>query len=266
MNPTQLLPQQTMKIALMSDLHLSVQAMPAPAVDADVLVLAGDLHRPAGAIEWARQFGATPTLFVAGNHEFYGGDLVTTMSELRRHAAGSAVQVLEHDVWLHGGVRFLGCTLWSDYRLYDSAQQREQGLAQATSMVRDFSRIRVAPDFDDKFTPAVAQLLFDDAVDWLDKQFAIAHVGPTVVVTHFAPARGSIAGKFAGSPLNACFVSDLQAQIERWQPQLWLHGHVHDSFDYRLGKTRVVANPRGYAPGGVVENKAFDPALVIELA
>lgn len=71
----------TMKIALPSDLHLSVQAMDAPATNADVVVLAGDLQRPAVAIEWARQF-RQPTLFIAGNHEFYGGDLATTMREL----------------------------------------------------------------------------------------------------------------------------------------------------------------------------------------
>ncbi|HQZ07899.1 MAG: metallophosphoesterase [Rhodoferax sp.] len=255
-----------MKIALMSDLHLSVQPMVAPHIDADVLVLAGDLHRPAGAIAWARQFGATPTLFVAGNHEFYGADLIGTMHALRTQAEGSSVRVLEQDVWYHQGVRFLGCTLWSDYRLFDSAEQREQGLQQAAAMVRDFSRIRVAADFDDLFTPAVAQLLFDRSVAWLERQLAVPHQGPTVVITHFAPSRGSIATRFVGSPLNACFVSDLQAQIERWQPALWLHGHVHDSCDYQIGRTRVVANPRGYAPKGVVENPRFDPSLVIELA
>ena len=253
-----------MKIALMSDLHLSVQAMPAPATDADVVVLAGDLHRPAGAIAWARQF-RQPTLFVAGNHEFYGSDLVSTVRALREHAVGSAVQVLEHEVWHHGGVRFLGCTLWSDYRLYDTPEQRGQGLEQARRMVRDFSRIRVAPDFGDLLTASVAQLQFDRAVDWLEQQFAIAHDGPTVVVTHFAPARGSIAARFIGSPLNACFVSDLEPRIERWQPTLWLHGHVHHSCDYRIGATRVLANPRGYAPAGVVENPAFDAAFSIEL-
>ena len=254
-----------MKIALLSDLHLSVQAMDAPATNADVVVLAGDLHRPAGAIDWARQF-RQPTLFVAGNHEFYGSDLVTTMHELRALAQGTGVQVLDHDVWLHHGVRFLGCTLWSDYRLYDSPAQRAQGLQQAAELVRDFSRIRSAPDFDEKFTPALSQYLFARAVAWLEQQFAIAHDGPTVVITHFAPARGSIAARFAGSPLNACFVSDLEPQIRRWQPALWLHGHVHDSFDYRIGNTRVVANPRGYAPKGVVENPAFDAALTIELS
>lgn len=253
-----------MKISLLSDLHLSVHPMPAPRTDADIVVLAGDLSRPAGAVEWARQFDK-PTLLVAGNHEFYGGDLVTTMRQLRQFALGTSVRVLERDVWLHAGVRFLGCTLWSDHRLYASPQEREQGLRQAGELVRDFSRIRVAPDFDDKFTAAISQCLFDSSVAWLEDQFAQPHDGPTVVVTHFAPSRASIDGKFAGSLLNACFVSDLEPQILRWQPQLWLHGHVHDSFDYRIGSTRVIANPRGYAPKGIVENQAFDPALVVEV-
>lgn len=253
-----------MKISLLSDLHLSVHPMTAPDTDADVVVIAGDLLRPAGAIAWARQFDK-PTLFVAGNHEFYGSDLVTTYRELRELAEGSAVRVLERNTWIHGGVRFLGCSLWSDYRLYDSPQARAQGLEQASKMVRDFSRIRVAPDFDEKFTPAISQCLFESSVAWLEDQFAQVHDGPTVVVTHFAPSPGSIEPRFAGSVLNACFVSDLEAQIRRWQPVLWLHGHVHASFDYRVGATRVIANPRGYAPAGKVENPHFNPGLVIEI-
>lgn len=253
-----------MKISLLSDLHLSLHPMQHPHTDADVVVLAGDLSRPAAAIDWARQFNK-PTLFVAGNHEFYGSDLVTTMRQLRELAQGTPVRVLERNVWQHEGVRFLGCTLWSDHRLYESPQQRSEGMRQAAELVRDFSRIRLTPDFDEKFTPDASQRLFDDSVAWLEEQFAHVHAGPTVVVTHFAPSPRSIAARFAGSPINACFVSDLDERIRRWQPQLWLHGHVHDSFDYRIGNTRVLANPRGYAPKGVLENKVFDPALQIEV-
>ena len=132
-------------------------------------------------------------------------------------------------------------------------------------MAFGFTRIRSAPDFDEKFTSALSQVLIDRAVTWLEQRFAVPHGGPTVVITHFAPARGSIAAKFVGSPLNACFVSDLDLQIRRWQPALWLHGHVHDRGDYRIGNTLIVANPRGHAPQGVVENKAFDASLTIEL-
>jgi len=253
-----------MKIALLSDLHLSVQGLEHPRTDADVVVLAGDLARPAGAMAWARHFDR-PTLFVAGNHEFYGSDLVSTHTLLREHAQDSAVRVLERNAWVHEGVRFLGCTLWSDHRLYESPEQREAGLQQALGFSRDFSRIRLSADFDQPFSPAASQLLFDASVAWLEEQFAQPHDGPTVVVTHFAPARGSIHPRFAGSPLNACFVSDLEEKILRWQPVLWLHGHTHDSFDYEVGATRVVANPRGYAPKGEVENKDFDPQLVLEI-
>ena len=57
-----------MRIALLSDLHLSAAPMPFPQVEADVIVLAGDLGRPAQAVEWARAT-PLPTLYVAGNHE-----------------------------------------------------------------------------------------------------------------------------------------------------------------------------------------------------
>lgn len=253
-----------MKLALLSDLHLSVHPLAMPEIDADVLVLAGDIWRPAEAIAWATQ-AAVPSIYVAGNHEFYGGDLVSTMHSLRSLSHGTNIRVLEHDEWHYRGVRFLGCTLWSDYRLYDSDEQRHTGLTEAQAMMRDFSRIKVSPDFDDKFTPAVSQMLFDSSVAWLEQRFREAHDGPTVVVTHFAPSPKSISLKFEGSPLNACFVSALEDHILRWQPELWLHGHTHDSFDYEIGKTRVVCNPRGYARDGVVENSSFNPKLVIEL-
>ena len=131
-----------MRIALLSDLHLSVQAMSPPAVDADVLVLAGDLHRPPGAIEWARQFDV-PTLFVAGNHEFYGGDLVSTVRALRQHAEGSSVRVLEHDVWYRGGVRFLGCTLCGGARCHRTFG-RNAGLRRPGSPARVARRFSLA--------------------------------------------------------------------------------------------------------------------------
>lgn len=252
-----------MKIHLLSDLHLSVQGMPAPEAQADLVVLAGDLARPAAAMAWARALDR-PAVFVAGNHEFYGSDLETTQAELQGLAQGSAVQVLERRAWVHQGVRFLGCTLWSDHRLFEDAGEGELALKMAVERVRDFSRIRVAPE-GPLFTPEDARRLFDDSVAWLEAQFALPHPGPTVVVTHFAPSRQSIHPRFAGSPMNGCFVSNLEANVARWQPALWLHGHVHDSFDYRIGATRVVANPRGYVPDGKIENEAFVPDLVLEV-
>jgi hypothetical protein len=155
-----------MKIALLSDLHLSMHPMPAPTTDADVVVLAGDFGRPAQALEWAGQF-EKPTLFVAGNHEFYGSDLVSALAELRARARHTAVRVLECDECQIDGVRFLGCTLWSNHRLYATPEDREIGQQQALGAVRDFTRIGVAPGLDQRLTPALAQRQCDRSVAWL---------------------------------------------------------------------------------------------------
>jgi Icc-related predicted phosphoesterase len=49
--------------------------------------------------------------------------------------------------------------------------------------------------------------------------------------------------------------------IRELAPAAWIHGHVHVSFDDRIGRARVVANPCGH-PG---ENPAFQPDRTIEV-
>jgi Icc-related predicted phosphoesterase len=214
------------RIALLSDLHLSVNLMPFPDVQADIVVLAGDIARPARAIEWARACPA-PILYVTGNHEFYGSDLASTYEQLNSLAQGTGIRVLERSEHRQDGVRFLGCTLWSDYRLFDDPQERARGVDLAKQLMRDFTHIRVSPDFPDLFTQALSQLIFLQTVAWLDDCFRRDSTTPTVVISHFAPTRSSISPQFAGSPINASFVSDLEERIREWQPALWLHGHTH---------------------------------------
>lgn len=107
---------------------------------------------------------------------------------------------------------------------------------------------------------------------WLARELSIDHTTPTVVLTHHAPHPNSIHARFAGSPVNGAFVSDLTDLVER--ADLWLHGHAHDSFDYRAGRCRVVCNPRGDARHRnevgsidelVFENPAFRSDLLIDL-
>jgi hypothetical protein len=251
-----------MRLAILSDLHLTIAEMPRPVVECDMVILAGDIARPQQAIEWARQF-SQPVIYVAGNHEFYGGSLSGTLSHLKQLSRGTHVHVLEQEELFQGGVRFLGCTLWTDFRLAASEQERIATMAQASLLIRDFSRIRLDDAGDEPFTPTVSRQIFDQSVAWLERKFAEPWAGPTVVISHHAPSRGSINPKYAESPVNPAFVSDLESSLNHWKPALWIHGHVHDSYDYRLSHTRIVCNPRGYARSGVPENPAFDPHLVV---
>ena len=252
-----------MKLHILSDLHLSVCAWEPPAGDADAVVLAGDIARPAEAVAWARRFGKT-VFYVAGNHEFYGGSIPGTIAELRACSAGSDVRVLDSEEALFQGVRFLGATLWTDFRLFGAGERCAAAIDEAQRLIRDFSRIRV-DDGGRLFTPADSQALFDSQLGWLERKLAETYVGPTVVITHHAPSPRSIHPRFAESLLNACFVSDAERLLDGRRARLWIHGHTHDSFDYRINGIRVVCNPRGYARDGVNENARFDPDLTIEI-
>jgi hypothetical protein len=152
-------------------------------------------------------------------------------------------------------VRFLGCTLWSDFALYGPA-----GRAVAIESLR-----RVAPDFrviaygERRFTTDDWLALHRAHRAWLEARLAAPFAGPTVVVTHFLPHPGSIAPRFATHPLNPAFASDLQPLVAR--ATLWIHGHSHAASDYRAGGARVVCNPRGY-PG---EPTGFRPDFVVTI-
>ena len=252
-----------MKIHILSDLHLGFSGFEQPRTDADVVVLAGDIARPRAAAEWALGFDR-PVLYVPGNHEFYGGTLQGTIDELSRLLAGSHVELLDDTEVVMGGVRFLGSILWTDFRVCGEGEAQAAAMAEAQRLMRDFSRIGNDAT-GGPFTPQDSAARFAQHAAWLQSRLAAPHAGPTVVVTHHAPARESIHPRFAGSLLNAGFVSDAEHLLGADRVQLWIHGHTHDSFDYAVNGTRVVCNPRGYAKDGVPENARFDPQLIVEV-
>ena len=250
-----------MRVHLLSDLHLGLQDMPPPAVVADVTILAGDILRPAAAaMRWAASLGR-PVLYVPGNHEFYGGSIPAVRRELARSAHAHGVQLLDEDVQVIDGVRFVGATLWTDFKLFGDAQSA-MAMTLSAKFMRDFSAIRNADG--SVFTPADSCALFAEQYAWLAAVLDEPFNGPTVVITHHAPTPRSVHPRFAESPVSAAFASDCSALMGR--AALWVHGHTHDSFDYVVNGTRVVCNPRGYCSKGVNENPAFDPCLCIEVA
>lgn len=254
-----------MKLQILSDLHLSVQPLAPPRSDADLVILAGDIDRPAAAMAWALALDK-PVVYVPGNHEFYGSSLGATVAELKRLAAGTRVRVLDNEVAFWPGLRIVGSTLWTDYLACGHGAEQDRAIAQALAFNRDFSRIRCGePGAERLFTPQDAAALFVRNAAWLAQTLATPFAGSTLVVTHHAPSLRSIHPRFAGSPLNAGFVSNAEQLLDGTRVQLWVHGHTHDGFDYRVKGCRVLCNPRGYAPAGANENAAFDPLLTVQL-
>jgi predicted phosphodiesterase len=252
------------RLHVLSDLHLERGGRPPPVADADVLVLAGDIGPGvAGLRAAAGWWRAQPIVYVAGNHEPYGHGLPSLTGQLRRTATAfnGRVHVLERDEAMIGGVRFLGCTLWSDFEV-GGAQDRDRAMAICADLVNDYEQIM--------WTPAARTLLPDDTVRlhrtsrrWLEHRLGVPHEGPTVVVTHHAPLPPrDLPADPLWRALAGAFVTDLTDLMSSDRIALWIHGHTHRRVDVAVRGTRVVSNPRGY-PHEPVEG--FDPGLVVEL-
>ena len=119
-----------MKLQIVSDLHLGLAPCELPDTGADLIILAGDIHRPAQALQWARALGR-PAIYVAGNHEYYGSSIAATDRLLRESSRDSLVTVLDCGEKRIGTVRILGATLWSDFRIVGDGPAREQAMEQA---------------------------------------------------------------------------------------------------------------------------------------
>lgn len=253
-----------MKIHVLSDLHLELSSWELPEVEADVTVFAGDIHSHTHALSWIEKFVRGPAIYIPGNHEFYGAELHGIRAELKRRTIPQ-IHVLDNTSIELDGVRFLGCTLWTDYMLYGAGDEMAHAMREAKRSLIDHEAIRCAPR--SLFSPTHAQELHRESVAWLTAQLTVETNKKTVVVTHHLPSMQSVAERFKTHPLSAAFASNMDSLVER--ADLWIHGHTHDNFDYRLGKCRVVCNPRGYVWQRddliKAENSKFDPELVIEL-
>jgi predicted phosphodiesterase len=250
-----------MRLHVLSDLHLERQQFPAPEIDADAVILAGDIGTGTRGVEWMRGWAdGRPVFYVAGNHEFYGHTSPDLIEELRRSAAGSSVRVLEDGEVILNGVRFLGCTMWSDFD-FDGAERRTQTMRVCERLVNDYGQIAFGPGHR-PLSARDTRAFHLSSRRWLETRLATPHDGPTVVITHHAPLIRSRPSLPALRALAGAFASDLSALMGGERVALWIFGHTHRAADLELRGTRVVSNPRGYPHLPV---QGFDPRFIVEL-
>jgi hypothetical protein len=282
-----------MKIQLLSDLHLESQphfnAQAAPG--ADLLVLAGDIgsyqaRSQLSALGMAdfglarfsplpvAQGGAgwpTPVFFIPGNHEYDGLDFVETHGRLRQTCERLGLVWLEREVLVHNAVRFVGCTLWTDFDALSTGPMATTTSGEMTIgeqlKLRD-KAFRAANFYLKKNhslqagQPMLAEAVREQGLAsqaWLRSALSVPFDGPTVVITHFAPSLRSADPRYGITPGTAGFCNSLDDLLPL--ATLWLHGHLHCALDYVASGCRVVTNPLGYAHKG--EQAAFRPGLLV---
>ena len=266
----------TMKLLILSDLHLEHFAFDEEepsywpiSSGYDAVVLAGDIHSGPLAIKWAaKAFGGSLVFYVPGNHEYYGALLQRRAIEMRATAKGFPnVILLDNDCHHIGNLRFLGSTLWTDFRLFgDRMDKIDSAMAIAGAKINDYRHIRFGSL--GWMTPSNCAQMAMAAQSWLNARLAEPFNGKTVVITHHLPCMASVAPRHRNDPLTAAFANELSDMVRH--ADLWIHGHTHDSADNIVEGCRVVCNPAGY-PVSIWstlvdgrENPRFNPGFIVD--
>jgi Icc-related predicted phosphoesterase len=280
-----------MKIQLVSDLHLEFEDVNIKNESgADVLILSGDIlvaddlrNQPAD-LAWSDfpdeghgrakramryrdffqrvSFQFPHVIYVMGNHEHYHGKFDKSAGIIREtigYLNIHNIHLLDREAKEIDGVHFIGGTMWTDCNKGDPMT-----LYHLEHCMTDFRVIRIAGENFRKFLPSRTVMEFTKTRDYFKSVIGnLPKDAKIVVVSHHAPSSLSIHEIYKRDTLmNGGYSSDLSEFIlDCPQIKLWTHGHMHNNFDYMIGDTRVVCNPKGY-PG---ENNDFKNNLILEI-
>jgi predicted phosphohydrolase len=238
-----------MKFHLMSDIHLEFANLVLPGDPDGILLLAGDIcvaKRPSDAVRFFELETAKykKTYYIMGNHEHYGyGEWNNSPRVLKELVSGTNVQFLDKE-WLNldDNLVLWGGTLWTNMDNNNPIviHTAKYGMNDYRMINRDGHVLY----------PADTMLEFDLALASL-KNCVEANPGKKILVmSHMAPSSKSCHPRYGkDNPLNYAYYSDLDDFIlDNQSIVAWVHGHTHASHNYTIGETRVMCNPRGYAP------------------
>jgi len=266
-----------MNIRIVSDLHLESKLNfdVLPKIDGEenmTLVLAGDII-PAYIINAAKRFFVDAcerhknVVYIPGNHEYYHNNISDADNHIREYfeseTAFSNLHFVNKEKIVIDDVTFLCCALWTDCDGENPLRMQFD-----KNELNDYHYIFQGPVDDEKKLSAVTTVaIHKDHLKFLEDNLVNCNREKTVVVTHHAPSPCSTPRQFINDKMNGFFNSNLNEFICDHQPKLWIHGHVHDSFAYDIGDTKIICNPMGYnrSTYNSPQNPHWNPDLVIDV-
>jgi hypothetical protein len=198
-----------------------------------------------------------------GNHEFYNGKFYAGIEYMREECAKYPnVYMLEQDTKIIDDVVFVGGTLWTNMNKRDPLTMHA-----IEGMMNDFRIIRNDARNYACMSALDVAIRHDKTLAYIEHMVHVHKNKKCVVVGHHSPSFQSCHPTYANEHLmNGGYHSDLSEFImDHPQIVLWTHGHTHHPFDYTIGETRVVCNPRGYENDGYSERTGWNPNIVLEV-
>jgi predicted phosphohydrolase len=231
------------KIQVLSDLHQEFGFLDMSFKGADLVIFAGDINLGTKGVEWIkRTITDVPVIYVLGNHEYYKGSYPKTLNAIKNLAIDTNVNVLENAAVTIEDVTFHGATLWTDFALMGDS--RINGSI-CQGKMNDYKMIRRDPSYS-KLRSIDTYVIHQQSLKWLQSSLESSPTKKNIVVTHHAPSARSIPDNFKSDILSSAYASNLEPFILQYQPQYWIHGHIHTPTKYQIGITRIICNPHGY--------------------
>ena len=137
-------------------------------------------------------------MYVPGNHEFYRHERMETLQQMRDCAQELRVHLLDNDEVVIAGVRFLGSTLWTDFKLFGE-ELKKSAMIEGGKYLNDF---RLIHEHDRVFSPARSIQLHKTSRAWLAAKLQAPFSGKTVFITHHLPSAQSVAERYKASTVN----------------------------------------------------------------
>nr|WP_236012890.1 metallophosphoesterase [Methylobacterium ajmalii] len=276
--------EAAVKIWIFSDLHTDATPWTPPeGLACDLAICAGDVADglTKRSIPWLREHvvpRAREVVYVPGNHDFWRTRYPDEIAAAREASIIAGIRMLDcGQSFNFEGTKIIGATLWTDYRITGHLAMARSIAGDRQAGMRDHRLIqtRDARGVPAPFRPAAAEELHRQHRARVERALAEPWDGTRVVVSHHAPHARSLLHGEVREMIDAAYGSDLSSILERpHAPDLWVHGHIHASRDYQIGRTRVIANPRGHDTShrkrdgtwvSELENPSFDPALILEI-
>jgi hypothetical protein len=271
----------------MSDLHIDFADLELPG--GDVLILSGDIceakrykkdmynpefvllpgerldHRPDRFARFFEEECAKyrEVIYVMGNHEHYGYQFQKTAGHIRSQLPDN-VHLLERDCYTIDDVIFVGGTLWTDMNKEDQLT-----MFHVKSMMSDYKQITMFNEAKSVYHRLTPERTVEEHFKMKQYIRSVVEGRPNdkfVVVGHHAPSKLSTHPHYDNDTMmNGAYSSDLSEFIlDHPQIRVWTHGHTHHQFDYMIGDTRVICNPRGYK-GYEQQAEEFDPTFGFDI-
>lgn len=224
-------------------------------------------------------------IYVCGNHEFYDNSITNGRDKIKQSTTHlSNLYILENDVIYIDDVRIIGSTLWTDAKKGDPWIK-----LLIEGAMNDYRKIRIG---DSKGYPYKRKFRINDmigehlrSINFIINELKKDYDKKTLVISHHAPTEKSVPEKYKDKDINFAYFSYLEELFYNYNIDIWVHGHTHSSFDYKINDSRIICNPRGYSTSKVFEkdintnnidhdffkqifineNRTYDPNKIFEI-